>query len=665
MERDVEDGLGDTSVESEDERSCEKLDFWFYKDPDGGDHGPFPVAKMLRWRHFFQRTTIVWHFGSEKKISFEDFLILHKIHPLWVYFDEENEPLIQSTPREDVNSDSDNETIDLHECKTQNSSKDTDEVEISESEKAWNVQNPKKSSPSSNGSVSGNETKKELKKVNSENEDTSSSTSKNSDSSETLKSNADSSEATEEKESKKISNNVDISKNIPDVYKKLAEVKQGSPINMPQYSPYNKDKVGKENLQPLEEIRNPQNSGYDPNKATYMRNYYTEGQNWTGRQTYNAPNTSMTPYRAVPPPFPAYMTTPPPPAYPMLPMRPMEPYSQHMANISRPRQNLMNYPPSQYYVHGPPAPPASALPMFGNTPYSPPRNHQPYNYNNYNQYNYQQGNYQYQNYNQHQNYQNRQSGTLHEITAAYHQANSKNDKDFAEFCENLIEKYMNITEKEKEKFYRENQLLRQQNEELKSKVEADQKAQAQVNKDVSFAELVASSESASGQEDELKSFWDSMPKPTPPTAPPKKINKYPAGYVGEGTKKKAKPTMGIEEFNEWSLNTLNYISENKLNTDQLRIILDDFDTIAYAERYIKMWLEEINPKLWKLYSEKLKKYREDGTTNELNSPARANPYEIEKQKQKEKLQKRELFGSSKDLNTINISRHISKQSKNK
>lgn len=65
---------------------------------------------------------------------------------------------------------------------------------------------------------------------------------------------------------------------------------------------------------------------------------------------------------------------------------------------------------------------------------------------------------------------------------------------------------------------------------------------------------------------ETKSFWDTMPPPQPPTAPQKKVNKYPAGYVGEGAKKKQeKAKEGVEEFIEWCLSTLMYISENKLN----------------------------------------------------------------------------------------------------
>ncbi|XP_055678536.1 uncharacterized protein LOC129787190 [Lutzomyia longipalpis] len=689
---------------SDSEGEGVELEMWCYTDPKGKPRGPFPCSKMLRWRAFFYRSTVVWRYGSKRQITFEDFLRIHKIHPLWTYFDEENEPLIETKETDSDGGGSDSEggteaaarrKLNFEANINSDGRDNTDEDSEGNGEKIrgeeceeikWNQ--AKISSP---------------KTISSKESDDSSRGSSLCDQDE--ESSADSEEYQELQnadEVKKLNKSfglvdidvdVKITDNLPDRYEKCAEVGKINPSNPLEFKPYPKENKaspvasrmsGKENVEPIEEIQRPQ---MYPQGAG--RGYTQIPQNWNFRQMgspqpYTPVEAPINYYRAVPPPLPIYMTNPPPVAWPM---RSME--GPQMVASSAP----VHVPPTFYYAsQGQPIQPhmnTRALTYTSNTtPHYPQQNIQQQPYPPTNQYyaqnfrqnqqqqNYQQQNYQQQNY-QLQNYQqNYQPGAVQELHQMYKQSSGGgNEKGMGVFCENLIQKYINITGNKMQELYQENEKLKMHNQELQQK-----KPQSiPVNNEISFAKMVSMDNKGNDEngdkKGEIKSFWDNVPTPKPTSVPYKKGkgfiekvekggNKYPSGYVGDGMKKKkiqAIEKEGVEGFIEWCLETLNYISENKLNVEGLRVVLQELETIACVERYIKMWLDDFNPKMWVLFNEKLKKFRKEGMSDELNSPARANPYDIERQKQKEKMQKKaELFGQNVDLNTMNINRHLTK-----
>ncbi|XP_059610812.1 uncharacterized protein LOC132257798 [Phlebotomus argentipes] len=637
---------------SESETSREELEMWCYRDPVGKIQGPFPSAKMLRWRNFFHRHTTVWRYGSEKEISFENFLRIHKRNPLWIYFDEEDEPLIQEPVQDpSEHSDSDNEryfeeyedvmTSTPIERPNGNNTATANGEKVNQ-EKEANSQKKSSSGKQDNESKEAKEIENETKEFDAQQRNDISDDDESSGIMENTQADSDDSDSSQTHEKcsgyRDVGIDIEMNDNGPDVYKKLAALQKVTPTNPLNYIPYKNDKKnnvdeisGKENKEPLD------SSQLLPEMNFGLRSgeLYWDGRQWIPRHV------PLPYYMYMPPPprqpLPYYISTPPPHMM-FPPMRPMGPPPQ-----SEPYRAL-NMLPQQYFggqdlrahnSYG--RPPNYHLPLQSATGNPSPQRSQP--------------------------------NIVEEIYQAYRESHPNNkDNNMGEFSENPIQTRMNFTTKKLQQLHTENQKLKMSNEQLKTAKKDIPKA-VEYNKDISFAKMVSMNKdggmNGGDKRSEIKSFWETVPQPPSAKAPVKKTNKYPVGYVGESTKVKKKEVAkvhkdGVEEFSEWCLNTLNYISENKLNIEGLRVVLNEMETIASVERYIKMWLDDFNPKLWQLFNEKLRKYRKKGN-DELSTPARANPCDAEKQKQKEKLQKKaEFFAQNKDLNTANINRHLTK-----
>lgn len=244
---------------------------------------------------------------------------------------------------------------------------------------------------------------------------------------------------------------VDVSVNdiVPDVYEKFGKVKKLTPKNPFEYVPYQRDQElaakrrEKENIEPIEEIPSHR-SFYD------MTSGHQGMTNWGGGYGVNrAPFPGQLPhyYRLVPPPLPSNLSNPPPLMW--------QAQNSHHRLPMPPPFAPINLPPSQFYAAQ--AQNQHQMKYYGNNiqgyPPNTAHNFPQHPYPDYNKY------YHHQ--------QQQQHGTGQELQPIYKQNYPNNTNNIGAFCQNLIEKYLDVTGQRVQQLYQENNQLKMLNDQLR------------------------------------------------------------------------------------------------------------------------------------------------------------------------------------------------------